>query len=80
MLHASDAPDKIVVVKNGIIENFWSWKEKLQKEGHKFVTELTPSRGRTRGSKNSQGGVRWRKRPRFLEELRGIYALVSSRE
>ena len=33
------APDKIVVVHNGIIENYVSLKKKLIEEGHKFTTE-----------------------------------------
>ena len=33
------APDRIVVVHNGIIENYVSLKHKLIEEGHKFTTE-----------------------------------------
>src|SRR6266700_7002718 len=34
-----DCSGQIVVVHNGIIENYLELKEQLQKEGHKFVTE-----------------------------------------
>jgi len=34
-----DCSGRIVVVHNGIIENFLPLKQRLQKEGHKFVTE-----------------------------------------
>src|SRR6202163_3992449 len=34
-----DCTGQIVVVHNGIIENYLELKERLQKEGHKFVTE-----------------------------------------
>src|SRR5881296_1874345 len=34
-----DCTGQIVVVHNGIIENYLELKEKLEKEGHKFTTE-----------------------------------------
>ena len=34
-----DCTGEIVVVHNGIIENYLELKEQLQREGHKFVTE-----------------------------------------
>src|SRR6202041_4108909 len=34
-----DCSGKIVVVHNGIIENYLELKEQLQREGHKFATE-----------------------------------------
>src|SRR5204862_4220308 len=34
-----DCSGEIVVVHNGIIENYLELKEQLQREGHKFVTE-----------------------------------------
>ena len=35
----TDCNGKIVVVHNGIIENYVSLKQQLQKEGHKFASE-----------------------------------------
>src|SRR5690242_6051914 len=34
-----DSTGQVVVVHNGIIENYLELKEQLQREGHKFVTE-----------------------------------------
>src|SRR5687768_570148 len=34
-----DCSGRIVVVHNGIIENYLDLKQELQREGHKFVTE-----------------------------------------
>src|SRR5882724_31236 len=61
-----DCTGQIVVVHNGIIENYLELKEKLQKEGHKFVTETD-----TEIVAHLEEIVR-----RSLKELRGIYALV----
>ena len=47
-----DCTGKIVVVHNGIIENYLDLKHELQRQGHKFVTETDteivahPSNGR----------------------------------
>jgi glucosamine--fructose-6-phosphate aminotransferase (isomerizing) len=79
-----DCTGQIVVVHNGIIENYLELKEQLQAEGHKFVTETDTEIVAHLVEKNSQGGkvcleeaVR-----QSLKELRGIYSLVflSARE
>jgi glutamine---fructose-6-phosphate transaminase (isomerizing) len=73
-----DCTGQIVVVHNGIIENYLELKEQLQAEGHKFVTETDTEIVAHLVEKNSQGGricleeaVR-----QSLKELRGIYSLV----
>src|ERR1700739_4708689 len=72
-----DCTGQIVVVHNGIIENYLELKEKLQKEGHKFVTETDTEIVAHLVEKNSQGGVSLEEAVRrSLKELRGIYALV----
>src|SRR5467141_1800222 len=72
-----DCTGQIVVVHNGIIENYLELKEKLQKEGHKFVTETDTEIVAHLVEKNSQGGVPLEEAVRrSLKELRGIYALV----
>src|SRR5246127_2833559 len=72
-----DCTGDIVVVHNGIIENYLELKEKLQKEGHKFVTETDTEIVAHLVEKNSQGGVPLEEAVRrSLKELRGIYALV----
>jgi glutamine---fructose-6-phosphate transaminase (isomerizing) len=73
-----DCTGQIVVVHNGIIENYLELKEQLQAEGHKFVTETDTEIVAHLVEKNSQGGsicleeaVR-----QSLKQLRGIYSLV----
>src|SRR6201981_1740779 len=72
-----DCTGQIVVVHNGIIENYLELKERLQKEGHKFVTETDTEIVAHLVEKNSQDGVPLEEAVRrSLKELRGIYALV----
>src|SRR5689334_4431004 len=72
-----DCTGQIVVVHNGIIENYLELKEKLQKEGHKFATETDTEIVAHLVEKNSEGGVPLEEAVRrSLKELRGIYALV----
>src|SRR5246500_5389526 len=72
-----DCTGQIVVVHNGIIENYLELKEKLQKEGHKFSTETDTEIVAHLVEKNSQGGVPLEEAVRCsLKELRGIYSLV----
>jgi glucosamine--fructose-6-phosphate aminotransferase (isomerizing) len=71
-----DCSGRIVVVHNGIIENYLELKHQLQKEGHKFVTEtdteivahLVEREMQKDGLENA---VR-----RALLSLRGLFALV----
>jgi len=72
-----DCTGEIVVVHNGIIENYLELKEQLQREGHKFVTETDTEVVSHLVEKNSQGGVPLEEAVRkSLRELRGIYSLV----
>jgi len=72
-----DCTGQIVVVHNGIIENYLELKEKLQKEGHKFATETDTEIVAHLVEKNSQNGTPLEEAVRrSLKELRGIYALV----
>ena len=72
-----DCTGQIVVVHNGIIENYLELKKKLQKEGHKFATETDTEIVAHLVEKNSQGGIPLEEAVRrSLKELRGIYALV----
>jgi glucosamine--fructose-6-phosphate aminotransferase (isomerizing) len=72
-----DCKGEIVVVHNGIIENYLELKERLQREGHKFATETDTEIVAHLVEKNSQGGVPLEEAVRrSLKELRGIYALV----
>src|SRR5437868_532876 len=72
-----DCTGQIVVVHNGIIENYLELKEKLQKEGHKFVTETDTEIVAHLVEKNSRDDAPLEEAVRrSLKELRGIYALV----
>src|SRR5437899_1058327 len=72
-----DCTGQIVVVHNGIIENYLELREKLLKAGHKFATETDTEIVAHLVEQNSQGGVPLEEAVRrSLNELRGIYALV----
>jgi glucosamine--fructose-6-phosphate aminotransferase (isomerizing) len=71
-----DCTGQYVVVHNGIIENYLELKEKLQLEGHKFVTETDTeivAHLVEECAKNLPFEEAVRK---TLRELRGIYSLV----
>ncbi|HEY2459336.1 MAG TPA: glutamine--fructose-6-phosphate transaminase (isomerizing) [Candidatus Acidoferrum sp.] len=78
-----DCSGQIVVVHNGIIENYLELKEQLQREGHKFVTETDTEIVAHLVEKNMPEGVPLEEAVRkSLNQLRGIYSLVflSSRD
>ncbi|HTP70140.1 MAG TPA: glutamine--fructose-6-phosphate transaminase (isomerizing) [Dongiaceae bacterium] len=71
-----DCTGQYVVVHNGIIENYFELKAKLQAEGHKFVTETDTEVVAHLVEKYAkqlpfEDAVR-----RTLKDLRGIYSLV----
>jgi len=75
-----DCSGQIVVVHNGIIENYLELKEQLQRDGHKFVTETDTEIVAHLVEQNVRGpngkipledAVR-----ATLKKVRGIYALV----
>ena len=71
-----DCKDKIVVVHNGIIENYLELKQDLQSKGHKFVTEtdtevvahLVEQEWKDDGLENAV--------MRAMQRLRGLFAIV----
>jgi glucosamine--fructose-6-phosphate aminotransferase (isomerizing) len=73
-----DCTGQIVVVHNGIIENYLELKEQLQREDHTFVTETDTEVVAHLVEKYAKGGaVPLEEAVRHtLKELRGIYALV----
>jgi glutamine---fructose-6-phosphate transaminase (isomerizing) len=71
-----DCTGQIVVVHNGIIENYLELKEKLQREGHKFVTETDTEVVAHLVEKNSKNASLEEAVRQSLKELRGIYSLV----
>ncbi len=72
-----DCSGNIVVIHNGIIENFLTLKQQLQKEGHEFKTETdTEVVAHMIESKMSAGQSFRQAVPATLKELDGHYALV----
>jgi glucosamine--fructose-6-phosphate aminotransferase (isomerizing) len=72
-----DCSGNIVVVHNGIIENYLELKHALQSEGHTFVTETDTEIVAHLVEKNSANGVCLEEAVRqSLKQLRGIYSLV----
>jgi glucosamine--fructose-6-phosphate aminotransferase (isomerizing) len=71
-----DCTGRIVVVHNGIIENYIELKQELQSKGHKFVTEtdtevvahLVEAEWKNDGLENAV--------MRAMERLRGLFAIV----
>jgi glucosamine--fructose-6-phosphate aminotransferase (isomerizing) len=77
-----DCTGKVVVVHNGIVENYLSLKKKLREEGHKFVTETDTEViahlvekylvGKKDGAQNPlEEAVR-----KTVRELTGVFALA----
>src|SRR5271166_4820575 len=71
-----DCSGQIVVVHNGIIENYLELKEQLQREGHQFVTETDTEVVAHLVEKNIKNLSFEEAVRKSLKELRGIYALV----
>jgi glutamine---fructose-6-phosphate transaminase (isomerizing) len=71
-----DCTGQYVVVHNGIIENYFELKEKLQKEGHKFVTETDTEVVAHLVEKYAKELSFDEAVRQTLRDLRGIYALV----
>src|SRR5882762_11612372 len=71
-----DCTGQIVVVHNGIIENYLDLKQELQRQGHKFVTETDTEIVAHLVEKNSKNAPLEEAVRRSLKELRGIYSLV----
>jgi len=71
-----DCTGQYVVVHNGIIENYFELKEKLQQEGHKFLTETDTEVVAHLVEKYAKELPFEEAVRQTLRELRGIYALV----
>src|SRR5262252_5044476 len=71
-----DCTGQYVVVHNGIIENYLELKEKLQREGHKFVTETDTEIVAHLVEECAKKLPFEQAVRKTLRELRGIYSLV----
>ncbi|MBA2258721.1 MAG: glutamine--fructose-6-phosphate transaminase (isomerizing) [Acidobacteria bacterium] len=71
-----DCTGRIVVVHNGIIENYLELKELLQKEGHNFVTETDTEIVAHLVEREMQGDGLENAVRRSLLYMRGLFALV----
>ena len=72
-----DCSGKVVVIHNGIIENFLPIKQKLQKAGHEFKTETDTEVVAHLIEENMKDGTKFVEAVRkTLKELEGHYALV----
>jgi glutamine---fructose-6-phosphate transaminase (isomerizing) len=71
-----DCTGQYVVVHNGIIENYFELKEKLQTEGHKFVTETDTEVVAHLVEKYAKQLPFEEAVRKTLRDLRGIYSLV----
>jgi glucosamine--fructose-6-phosphate aminotransferase (isomerizing) len=71
-----DCKNRIVVVHNGIIENYLELKQELTREGHRFVTETDTEAVAHLVEKEMRGdGLEMAVR-RALARIRGLFALV----
>ena len=72
-----DCSGKVVVIHNGIIENFLPIKQRLQKTGHEFKTETDTEVVAHLIEENMKDGTKFVEAVRkTLKELEGHYALV----
>jgi glucosamine--fructose-6-phosphate aminotransferase (isomerizing) len=71
-----DCTGQYVVVHNGIIENYLELKEKLQSEGHKFLTETDTEIVAHLAEKYAKDLPFEEAVRKTLKDLRGIYSLV----
>jgi len=71
-----DCKGEIVVVHNGIVENYLELKQELEKEGHKFVTQTDTEIVAHLVEKYMDGGPLETAVRKAIKRLSGVYALV----
>jgi len=71
-----DCKGEVVVVHNGIVENYLELKQELEKEGHKFVTQTDTEIVAHLVEKYMDGGPLEAAVRKATKRLSGVYALV----
>jgi glucosamine--fructose-6-phosphate aminotransferase (isomerizing) len=71
-----DCSGRIVVIHNGIVENFLTLKQQLQKEGHEFKTETDTEVVAHLVEKHAKSVGFIEAAKRMIKEIHGHYALV----
>ncbi|PYU33272.1 MAG: glutamine--fructose-6-phosphate aminotransferase, partial [Acidobacteria bacterium] len=71
-----DCKGEVVVVHNGIVENYLELKQELEKEGHKFVTQTDTEIVAHLVEKYMDGGPLEDAVRKTTKRLSGVYALV----
>jgi glucosamine--fructose-6-phosphate aminotransferase (isomerizing) len=71
-----DCTGQVVVVHNGIIENYLELKQQLAKEGHQFVTETDTEVIAHLVEKNLNGAPLEEAVRKTVKQLNGVYALA----
>jgi glucosamine--fructose-6-phosphate aminotransferase (isomerizing) len=71
-----DCTNQIVVVHNGIVENYVELKQELEREGHKFVTETDTEIVAHLVEKYMDGGPLEDAVRKTVKRLSGVYALA----
>src|SRR5919109_2129929 len=71
-----DCTGRIVVVHNGIIENYLDLKRQLQKEGHRFITETDTEVVAHLVEEEWKNDGLEKAVMRAMERLRGLFAIV----
>src|SRR5438309_4484395 len=71
-----DCKGEIVVVHNGIVENYLALRQELEKEGHKFVTQTDTEIVAHLVEKYMDGGPLEDAVRKTTKRLSGVYALV----
>src|SRR5438067_3141693 len=71
-----DCKGEVVVVHNGIVENYLELKQELEKEGHKFVTQTDTEIVAHLVEKYMDGGPLEDSVRKAIKRLSGVYALV----